>query len=201
MFYNILDKKRIELLPFLKGFKKDFYLAGGTGLAFQIGHRDSVDFDFFTDKEVDIDKLLIRLKKTFPKLSVIEKDEYTLIILKDNIKISFFYYPYKLLKKPINEENINIASIEDIACMKLSAILGRSSNKDYIDLYFILQRTTLPELLDLCKKKFPEIDRNLILRSLVYFKKMQEEKIRFRNDNYVDFEEVKDFIKEQVNDL
>jgi hypothetical protein len=47
MFYSILDKKRIDILPLLKEFRKDFYLAGGTALALQIGHRDSLDFDFF----------------------------------------------------------------------------------------------------------------------------------------------------------
>lgn len=57
MFYNILDKKRLEILPLLENFKKDFYLAGGTGLALQLGHRDSIDFDFFSLGKVDTVKL------------------------------------------------------------------------------------------------------------------------------------------------
>jgi hypothetical protein len=65
MFINILDKKRIEILPKLKEFKKDFYLAGGTGLAFQLGHRDSIDFDLFCNKDLDNIKLFTKIKEFF----------------------------------------------------------------------------------------------------------------------------------------
>jgi len=201
MYYNILDRRRTDLLPFLKEFKKDFYLAGRTGLALQIGHRSNIDFDFFNSKEFDIKKLLIRAKKALPNLSIIEQDEHTLIILVNDIKISFFYYPYKLINKTINQDNIRIASIEDIACMKLSAILGRSTTKDYIDLYYILKDIKLITILSLAKKKFKELDNNLLLKSLIYFKDIEKERIYFRNNNYVDFEEVKDFIEKQVVSL
>ena len=65
MFYDILDKKRIEILPLLKNFKQEFYLAGGTSLALQIGHRDSVDFDFFKHDDIDIPELFGRIKNIF----------------------------------------------------------------------------------------------------------------------------------------
>ena len=61
MFYDILDKKRIKILPLLKNFKKEFYLAGGTSLALQIGHRDSVDFDFFKQDDIDLLGLFERI--------------------------------------------------------------------------------------------------------------------------------------------
>lgn len=63
MFYEILDKKRQKILPFLKRFKNDFYLAGGTALALQIGHRDSIDFDFFTRNDIDTAKLFLNIKE------------------------------------------------------------------------------------------------------------------------------------------
>ena len=79
-------------------------------------------------------------------------------------------------------------SIKDIGCMKLSAIISRATNKDYIDLYYILQRVELLELLKWAEQKFPEIDTNLILKSLVYFEDVEVETINFKHNKEVDFE-------------
>ena len=172
MFYNILDEKRINILPLFEGFKKDFYLGGGTALAIQIGHRDSVDFDFFSERDINTKELFEHLREIFKEhiLLKIQEEYNTLTVLVDaTIKISFFGYKYKLIKETINNENLFLASIEDIGCMKLSAITGRASNKDYIDLHFILKRVSLSDLLEDAHIKYPELERNLILKSLVYF--------------------------------
>lgn len=201
MFYNILDEKRIRALPLFSNFKKVFYLGGGTALALQIGHRDSVDFDFFSNKDIDTKKLFSKIQEIFKehKLLKIQEEKNTLtVIIDDTIKVSFFTYKYKLLNEAIDEKNIRLASIEDIGCMKLSAITGRASNKDYIDLYYILQNTELNSLLNSALRKFPDIDKNLFLKSLVYFEDIEIEPIIFKNDNYVDFEEIKKFLKREV---
>ena len=70
MFYNILDKKRKNILPFLKNFKSDFYLAGGTALALQIGHRDSIDFDFFAPQDIDTKKLFEKIRDIFQDFEI-----------------------------------------------------------------------------------------------------------------------------------
>ena len=204
MFYDILDNKRLDLLPFFKNFKKDFYLGGGTALALQIGHRDSVDFDFFKKGELDTQKLfgdLGEIFKSHPILKVQEEFNTLSLIIFDDIKLSFFGYKYKLIRGLIYEEDLNLASIEDIGCMKLSAITGRASNKDYIDLYFILQDIDLAELLEQSSKKFPDLDRNLILKSLVYFEDVHLEPIMFKNNNHIDFDEVKFFLEMKVKEL
>ena len=204
MFYNILDQKRLDLLPFFKNFKKDFYLGGGTALALQIGHRDSVDFDFFKEGEIETQKLFNDLEEFFDKrhLLKVQEERNTLgLIVDDSIRLSFFGYKYKLIKELIDEENLNLASVEDIGCMKLSAITGRASNKDYIDLYYILQNNRLADLLEKAAEKFPDLDRNLILKSLVYFEDVNLEPIMFKNNNHVDFEEVKKFLEEKVKEL
>ncbi len=69
----------------------------------------------------------------------------------------------------VEEPNLKLASVLDIGCMKLSAITSRGISKDYIDLYYILQDIDLSYLLDKSAEKFPDLDRNLILKSLVYF--------------------------------
>lgn len=204
MFYDILDKKRLDILPLFEGFKKDFYLAGGTALALQIGHRDSVDFDFFSKEDINTKELFERLREIFKehKLLKIQEEPNTLTVLVDDaIKISFFTHKYKLIGEIINDGNLSLASAEDIGCMKLSAITGRASNKDYIDLYFLLQRFSLSDLLENARLKYPGLERNLILKSLVYFEDIMQEKILFKNNNDVDFEEVKDRLRVEVKKL
>jgi hypothetical protein len=204
MHYEIFDEKRNTALPLLKEFKNDFYLAGGTGLALQIGHRDSVDFDFFCETDFDTEKLFEKIKQLFYGHKIIktqeEKNALT-VFVDDAIKISFFAYAYKLIGKIIDEPNLKIASIEDIACMKLSAIVSRATNKDYIDLYFILQKFSLKELLENLNQKLPDLDANLVLKSLVYFKDIIIEPIQFKNNYKVDFDEVSQFLQNQVKSL
>lgn len=204
MFYDILDQKRLDLLPFFKNFKKSFYLAGGTSLALQIGHRDSVDFDFFSEEDIHTKELFERLREIFEghTLLKIDEEQNTLTVLIDGfIKISFFTYAYKLIKPTTSDEHITFASIEDIGCMKLSAITGRASNKDYIDLYFILKLFSLFDLLKMAHEKYPELEKNLILKSLVYFEDVTLEKILFKNNSNVAFEEVKKTLRSEVKKL
>jgi len=103
----------------------------------QIGHRDSVDFDFFSEEDIHTEELFERLRITFRghKLLKIQEEANTLTVLIDeSVKISFFTYKYKLIDKTISDENLTYASIVDVGCMKLSAITGRASNKDYSEL-------------------------------------------------------------------
>ncbi|KKR15422.1 MAG: hypothetical protein UT42_C0002G0003 [Candidatus Falkowbacteria bacterium GW2011_GWA2_39_24] len=181
--YDILDKQRRSVLPLLKQFKSKFYLAGGTGLALQLGHRDSIDFDFFSPKPIDTVKLYVEVKETFVgyKIKKIQEEKNTLtVVLNQKIKISFFTYPYKLISPVVVDEYLRLASVSDIAAMKFSTIISRATNKDYIDIYYILQNGyDLSQLLQFAEKKFKDLERNLILKSLVYFVDVTKEPIRF----------------------
>ncbi len=123
------------------------------------------------------------------------------VLVDKNIKLSFFTYKYKLLNDLIDEKNLKLASVEDIGCMKLSAITGRATNKDYVDIYYILQNIRLEDLLVKASEKFPDLDKNLILKSLVYFDDIDIEPIIFKNDNYIDFKDVKKFLEKEVKKL
>ena len=141
-----------------------------TGLALQIGHRDNVDFNFFTLRDFDTNHLFKEMKMVFTGKTVkkIQEDMNTLSVLIDKeIMISLFRYEYDLIEECIETKDMKIASISDIGCMKCSAIISRSLSKDYIDLYFIIKRMGLRELLDICSKKFKDIDISLILKSLI----------------------------------
>ena len=201
MFYDILDKPRLEILPLFKFFKNRFYLAGGTGLALQLGHRDSIDFDFFAQDNFDTAVFYNELLDLFKNRAVVktleEKNTLSLII-GGEIRLSFFRYPYRLLNSCVNEENLQIASIVDIACMKFSAVVSRASEKDFIDLYFIMKNDSLAELLQKTKEKMPDLDQNLVLKSLVYFDDIAPEKLIFKHGFNVELGDVKKFMRDQV---
>ena len=204
MFYDILDKKRIDFLPNLAVFKDRFYLARGTGLALQIGHRDSIDFDFFIQRDFDTTVLYNEIFDLFKGRTIIktldEKNSLN-VVIDEEIKLSFLKYPYPLLNPLIHEDYLNIASIEDIGCMKFSALVGRAVEKDYVDLYFILQNISLQTLLLNTAEKMPDLDHNLILKSLVYFEDVAREKIMFKHDFKISLPEIQEFLECQVKIL
>lgn len=203
MFYSILDANRKELLPLLTPFKQHYYLAGGTGLALQIGHRKSEDFDFFTSQSFSTTDLFNEIQRYLVKYSLvkIQEEENTLTILVDDaIKISFFHYSYPLLEPLLEEKNLKIASVVDIGCMKLSTIVSRATLKDYIDLYFILKSVPLKELLEKSKQKHPTLDTNLALKSLIYFDDVSADPIEFMPDHSVSFDQVKSFLTHEVKE-
>jgi len=202
MHWEILDQQRLAILPALASFRANgFYLAGGTALALHLGHRDSVDFDFFTPQAFDTARLFEQVRGCFADHGVIkvQDEERTLTVILDaSIKLSFFGYNYPLLRPLVRSDHLDLADIADIGCMKLSAITGRAEMKDYVDLYFLLQRIRLSELLLLCAVKLPGLDRSLILKSLVYFEDVRPEPILFTKGHEVAFSEVQHFLRAQV---
>lgn len=182
MHYEILDERRKKILPLLAIVSEGFYLAGGTALALRLGHRDSVDFDFFIPESFDTTDLRSHIEKTFlgHVVLVIQDELDTLTVVIDGeVKVSFFGYKYPLLMSLQETEHMRLASVIDIACMKLSAVVSRATQKDYVDLYYILKENTLKELLTACTTKYPTLDQNLILKSLIFFEDILEEPILF----------------------
>lgn len=201
MHLHILDKQRLDILP-LFSFTKEagFYLAGGTALALHIGHRDSIDFDFFTEKPIDTKVLFEQCRELFAGHSIqkIQEEKNTLALLIDGaVQVSFMTYSYPLLRSSESSEYFNLASIADIGCMKLSAITSRSVLKDYVDLYFILRLVSLKELLILYRAKYSD-DTVVVLKSLAYFEDIEMEPIIYKENNEVDFVVVKNFLKQQA---
>ena len=165
----------------LQPITRDFYLAGGTALALHLGHRISVDFDFFsaTNKLTLSERvhLLNALRDRNADLTVLVDKDGTLTVRWQGVNVSFFDYPYPLLEALIAVDGIPVASPTDIAAMKLAAILGRGSKKDVIDLYFLMQQQPLQYWLDQAVRKFKETRdfRALALRALIYFEDAEPE--------------------------
>lgn len=156
----------------------EFYLAGGTALSLQIGHRLSVDLDFFSSTE-DIPSLRNIIEKELRPFQVNLTDSSwgNLVYLINGVRVGFYGYGYAMVSPMVIVENIRLASIEDIALMKFDALLGRASRKDYYDLYFICQQTTLKKLFELSTKKYPAVrDFEVqVTKRLVYFDNAEEE--------------------------
>ncbi len=202
LHWNILDKKRTDILPLLRNFSEQgFYLAGGTGLALLLGHRDSLDFDFFTAGDFDTAELTKKLEYVFKghKLSITQLQKNTVSCeIDDTIQLSFFGYSYELLKPLVKSEYFEIASMEDIACMKLSAITQRNVEKDYVDLYYISQSIPLKDLIGLCLKKYPSFNEVMILKSLPFVEDVKKEHIIFKENHNVTLEEIKKYFEQAL---
>jgi predicted nucleotidyltransferase component of viral defense system len=202
MYWNVISKKQVNLLKKLGFLKKyGFYLAGGTALALQIGHRTSVDLDFYTEKKFDSRKVREELDKRFKKVQEIYIAEDTLGLSVDGVGVNFFRYPYSLIKPCQGIERVLLASAEDIAAMKILAISQRGRRRDFIDIYFLIKEFNLRQKIEFIKQKYPMFNIYVGLQGLTYFKDADEdpEKRRYRLFKQVRWNEVKKFIIKEVN--
>lgn len=150
-----------------------FYLAGGTALAIQLGHRRSVDLDWFTPNKIpDPLRLAADVRQPLPDFEVTGTEAGTLHGIAGGVKFSFLEYPYPALVEPVAwpEYSCRLANLEDLTCMKLSAIGGRGAKKDFIDIYALGRaRFSLADMLALYQRKFSVQEVGHIVMSLAYF--------------------------------
>lgn len=161
---------------------RGFYLAGGTGLALRLNHRRSVDLDFFSrTNRLDAAgrRALLAALRPFPSWKTLEAKNETVHGLTGRVRVSFFWYPQPLVKPLSQIASTRVASLEDIGVMKIAAIIGRGSRKDFVDLYAICQRIPLTRLLALGQRKFAQVRdfRWQALKALNFFTDAEQEPI------------------------
>lgn len=169
MYPDILTKTQTNLLPLIKQLSSSFYLVGGTALALQLGHRRSIDFDLFTNKSFDSLKIRSLIKKhhTINRTLIETKTEFTLFV--DNIKMTFYVYPYSIEHQTNLSNIITIPSQLTIAAMKAFALGQRAKWKDYIDLFFIFRSFSLKEVVTKTISIYKnEFDEKLFREQLAY---------------------------------
>jgi len=161
----------LELIESLQADKslQGFLLVGGTALSLQIGHRISIDIDFFTQDDFNTTELLEYLEQTYAfQLQYMHKNSLKGIIR--GVFIDLLRHNYTLINTPLRIENIKMASLKDIAAMKLNAIVGNGTRvKDFIDIYFLLKKFSFSELIDFYCAKYESRNDFHIIKSLTYF--------------------------------
>ena len=173
---SAIDTSTLELLKSIMHCDEftNLRLVGGTSLALQLGHRKSIDLDLFGEIDFEnIDKTKTFSK--FEKVVLLKKSKNINILSIDDVKIDFVNYSYPWLQKQLLIDEIRLAGIEDIAAMKLAAITGRGSRKDFIDIYFLLQKYDIREMLGFYREKYFDGSEYLVLKSLTYFDDAEED--------------------------
>lgn len=189
MHHEILSSQQSELIPYLKEFRRSFYMVGGTAIALHIGHRRSIDFDFFTAAKLNKLKIKSKLELVpFIKKSVFE-DYDQLHLLANNVKITFFSYPYNI-EHPIKIPSfITMPTLLSLAAMKAFALGRRAKWKDYVDLYFILKDYyTIEEVAEETTRIFGQL----------FSEKLFREQLTFHDD--IDYSEPVEFLIPPVHD-
>lgn len=154
---------------------KKYYLAGGTGLALHFGHRISVDLDFFSDDINAVasdERAALRAILDDPTLEITFDKDATFVATQRGVGVSFFRLNlYPLARPTFSLGNVRLASVEEIGAMKLLAIANRGTRKDMVDLYFILQKTSLDVLFQVAAVKYAKVRAFPVntVRALSYF--------------------------------
>ena len=206
--YRAIYPATLELLKKLMALPElqDFFLVVGTALALQMGHRISLDIDLFTQQDFDAQKLFLKLDNQF-SISDLTEESNTLNFNitypeKSNeiVKIDLIKYPYPLIKPILNVENIRLLSVEDIIPMKLSAVAGRGSKKDFYDICYFLKTYSFDQMFKLFEKKFPSTNIFHVIKSLTYFDDAEIEPNPQTTEKII-WNEIKNTIVNEINKM
>jgi predicted nucleotidyltransferase component of viral defense system len=180
--------------------QEQFYLAGGTALALHLGHRKSDDLDFFSEREFDNEPVIQTVMKLGGRIDSESSGTFHASIT--GSKVSFSSYPYPLIRNTVNMGNIRVASIEDIACMKVIAIAQRAEKKDFFDMYEILKIYPSSLLREMVLQKYGKKRINCyhIVKSFFYFDEA-ERSLNPASLKSTTWQHVKDYFMENEREL
>ncbi len=176
LHYQTIDTPTLELLKQLLSIDvfQQMRLAGGTSLALQYGHRKSIDIDLFGILPPDSIAINSALR-SLGEVKNLQNHQNIKSYIINGIKVDIVNYPYPWIRPLIIEDDLRLASDKDIAAMKLAAITGRGSKKDFVDVYFLLKHYSFTELLNFYKEKYNDGSVFMVLKSLTYFDDAEED--------------------------
>ena len=168
-----------ELLELLRGLQQipalaGYGLAGGTSLALQLGHRVSVDIALFGEVPFEDEEVVPYLAQIGP-FTLIKRSENIFVAVVQGIKVDLVRYAYPRLAPFVVEDGVRMFGLADIAAMKLGAIAGRGSRKDFIDLHVLMEHFSKEQLWEVYRAKFPDSSEFLLRKSLTYFTDAERE--------------------------
>ncbi|MDQ2863196.1 MAG: nucleotidyl transferase AbiEii/AbiGii toxin family protein [Bacteroidota bacterium] len=173
---KIIAEKTFNLIQQLQALAEleGFYLVGGTSLALQMGHRNSIDIDLFSKKDFDENFIMEVIGKKYSFEKKFSRKN-TIIGFVNNIKVDFITHAYNYVKPPVTEEGITYLSKEDIAAMKLNAISNSGQRlKDFIDVYYLLQYFSVNDMIGFFEIKYPNVNPLIPLKAINYFDDIDE---------------------------
>ncbi len=191
---EILTKEQNKLLPLIKNFSKNFGLVGGTAIALQIGHRESIDFNLFTDKKFNSANIRRKIFETEKIDETIVSKEWEFTVLINRVKFTFYNYPFSISYPKKFDNIIKMPDLLTLATMKLYALGRRAKWKDYVDLYFIIKDFhSLDEIIKKGRKIFKqEFNVKICKAQLSYFDDVDySEKIVYAKGFKVSDEKIK----------
>jgi hypothetical protein len=182
MHTEALTEEGLHLFPALSAFA-EFYLAGGTALALQIGHRVSVDFDFFSPEPIPR-SLSAKVEHVFapePVTALVNNPDQLTVLVR-TVKLTFLTYPFPLIQPLVPVGGLSMLSVKELGATKAYTIGRRGTYKDYVDLYFILaeHQATLGEIIALAEEKFGQaFNSRLFAEQLLFLDDVRDYQIDF----------------------
>ena len=174
-------------------------LVGGTSLALQYGHRRSIDLDLFGKTTEDVDELTEVLHDSVENVVRGNCSKRIKAYMLNGVKVDIVNYDYPWIDALVAEDNIRLASPKDIAAMKVNAVMGRGTKKDFIDVYFLLRHFSLEELIKLYLQKYNDGSEYRALLSMSYFADADSQPMPYMFES-IDWETVKNRIRKEVED-
>lgn len=171
MYKNILNPDQLQLLHLISKFSDNFYLVGGTAIALQIGHRKSIDFDLFSATPLRREKIKKVIAEDGSQMKTIFEDGDQLHVIVQNVKLTFYEYPYPIQPEVAFEDVISMPSLLSLGAMKAFALGKRAKWKDYVDMFFLLRdHSTLDQITAQAEQIFGGMfNAKLLRQQLTYY--------------------------------
>jgi len=174
----LLPKTREVLIKLIEyEYMSNFVLVGGSALALYMKHRKSEDLDFFTYKDFDL-KYIKEILKNFDNKEYVNMSDEQIDVFIDSVKVTFFNAKWEFLK-PKNIQNFNLATLKQIATMKVNVLFLRAKYRDYYDIYFLTQHFKLDEMYQISRKVLDGINFKLFIGALTYIDDIEDENINY----------------------
>ena len=203
MFKQALNARTVLLMKTISEIPsiiEKFYLAGGTALSLHLGHRRSEDLDLFAENRFALQPYIDTISSLNGQILMPEEGSIHCIV--NDVKLSLLFYPYPLINPLVEFSGIKVASLDDIACMKIVAVSQRAEKKDFFDVYEIAKIYARSDIRELLHKKYKPQERNCyhMLRSIFYFNDAEENPDPI-SLNGTTWDDVKDYLLSREDEI
>lgn len=192
------------LFPKLSAFKDDFYLAGGTALALQLGHRVSIDFDLFSPEPIK-KTLLARVEDVAGiPLAPMVATSRELTVMISGVKCTFLHYPFPVRLPFSAGAPVSLLAPKELLAMKAYTIGRRGAIKDYVDLWAGIseQVATLAEIIAFANEKYADaFNDRLFLEQLLYLDDVADEVLMMLGRAQPNKQELHAFFSDRIRKL